>query len=134
MSWSVKLQYWIIRCNAGARKLLLLLLTVLLSYPGVVRGNDDRTFRDLIEGYVLDILENFLYLLIGIAFLVFLWGVAKFIWSLHQGDNDGISGGKQVMLWGVIALFVIVSIGGLVALIQSGIFNGRDPFLPESGQ
>jgi len=56
-------------------------------------------------------------LLIGIvaalALIYFFWGLAKFI--LHAGgDDEARVAGKQVMLWGIIALFVMVSIWGIV--------------------
>ncbi len=60
-------------------------------------------------------------LLIPIAFsaaiLFFFWGVARFV--LHSGDEGTHEEGKQMMLWGIVALFVIVSIWGLVEFIGS---------------
>ena len=49
-----------------------------------------------------------------LAVLFFFWGVAKYIWS-SGGDKDE---GKKIMYWGVIALFVMSSVWGLVAFMQ----------------
>lgn len=53
--------------------------------------------------------------LIGLALLLFIWGLVKFIFA--SGDEKEVAVGKQRMIWGIIALFVIVSVWGLVALL-----------------
>lgn len=53
-----------------------------------------------------------------LALLFFFWGVAKYIWSEGQGKAEG----KQIMIWGVVALFVMSSVWGIVKFIQ-GEFN-----------
>jgi ABC-type Fe3+-siderophore transport system permease subunit len=53
---------------------------------------------------------------IGLAFLFFLWGLMKFI--LVAGDEKAKEEGKRIMIWGTIALFVMVSIWGIVNIIQ----------------
>ncbi len=52
---------------------------------------------------------------VGLALLYFFWGLSKFI--LRAGDEKAREEGKQIMLWGVIALFVMVSIWGIVDFI-----------------
>ncbi len=51
----------------------------------------------------------------GIALIFFFWGMAQFI--LHADDKDAREEGKQRMLWGIVALFVIVSIYGILTFI-----------------
>jgi hypothetical protein len=53
-------------------------------------------------------------LLIGVALLVFVWGVVRFMLSDDDRSRDE---GKRRMAWGVIGLFVVVSVWGLVALL-----------------
>ena len=50
-----------------------------------------------------------------IALLVFIWGVVKFI--ANAGNELKRSEGKRVMIGGIIALFVIASVWGIVAFI-----------------
>jgi len=68
----------------------------------------------------------------GLALLFFLWGVALYI--LSAGDEKKAKEGKSIMIYGVIALFVIFSlmgiikfIGGNLGISQSDItnINGR---------
>ncbi len=63
--------------------------------------------------------------LVAIALVVFLWGLVLFI---ARSDEDAArEDGKKRMLWGVVALFVIVAVWGIVSLlgILLGIDSGR---------
>jgi hypothetical protein len=53
---------------------------------------------------------------VAIALLLFFWGLATFI--LAAGEDEGRRKGRQRMIWGVIALFVIISVWGIVAIIR----------------
>jgi hypothetical protein len=78
----------------------------------------DTTFRSLIGDaiFVLDLLTPVFY---GLALAFFFWGLAKFIFALNSGNEKGAQGGKTMMWWGVIALFVAVSIWGLIRFLIS---------------
>ena len=52
----------------------------------------------------------------GIALVFFLWGLAKFI--LVAGDEKKIQEGKNLMIWGIVAIFVMVSIWGIIRALQ----------------
>jgi hypothetical protein len=53
--------------------------------------------------------------LIALALALFLWGLVVFIF---QAENDTArAAGRQRMVWGVIILFVAVSIWGIIALL-----------------
>lgn len=56
----------------------------------------------------------------GIALLVFFWGLVKF---LFKGGED-IEEGRNLMIWGTVAIFVMVSIWGLVRFIQNELLPG----------
>ena len=51
-------------------------------------------------------------LVVGLALLYFLWGVGQFI--LKAGNDQARNEGKQRMIWGIVALFVIFSIWGII--------------------
>lgn len=81
------------------------------------------TTADVNEGYFQGIIEaiqnlvNILIpLLIALALLFFIWGLVTFI--LAAGDEAARAEGRSKMIWGIIALFVIVSVWGLVALLN----------------
>jgi len=73
---------------------------------------------------------------IGFAIVVFFWGILKFIGN--AGDQKAIEDGKKIMIWGLVGLFVIVSMWGLVGFLQEtlNIGNigsvGNGPAIPTS--
>ncbi|MEK7642788.1 MAG: hypothetical protein AAB392_03250 [Patescibacteria group bacterium] len=49
-----------------------------------------------------------------LSILLFFWGVAKYI----KSEGDGKAEGKNIMIWGVVGIFVISSVWGLVVFIR----------------
>lgn len=66
-----------------------------------------------------------------LALLTFFWGAGNFI--LGSNDEEKLKNGRILMLWGVIALFVMVSVWGILELFSSDVFGGTIgvPLLPE---
>lgn len=70
-------------------------------------------------------------LLMALAFLVFFWGLVKFI--ANAGSETVREDAKHIMFWGVIALFVMVSILSIVSFFAQdfwGASYGGLPHLP----
>lgn len=67
---------------------------------------------DILAGLV----DRLIPLTVAAAVLVFFWGLVVFIFN--AGNEDKRKEGRQVMLWGIVALFVMVSIWGLVRILQ----------------
>ncbi len=55
---------------------------------------------------------------IAFSFLFFFWYVLQYL----KGGSDGVRGLENV-LWGVLGLFVLVSIWGIVAFLQNILFG-----------
>lgn len=68
-------------------------------------------FKDLVSLFI-NIINPILLLLAGFSLLVFFWGLASFIFK--SGDTKAIADGKELMKWGLIALFVMVSLWGII--------------------
>ena len=51
-------------------------------------------------------------IVISFAVLAFLWGLAMYLWREEKEQ------GKDMMIWGIVGLFVMVSIWGLVNLLK----------------
>lgn len=56
-------------------------------------------------------------ILIGLAVIAFLFGVMKFVFN--AGNEDARKAGKDLMIYGIIGIVVMVSVWGLVAFVQS---------------
>lgn len=75
----------------------------------------------------------FVPLLFAIAFIVFLYGVAK-TYIFSHGEPDEVSEGHKLILWGVIGFVVMVSLWGLVNVVANtfGLTGSVAPTLPKS--
>lgn len=63
-----------------------------------------------------NLLNALIGMLITAAIVVFFWGLIKYL--LHDGSSEDAHKGVYQMIWGVVAIFVMVSIWGLIALLQ----------------
>jgi len=95
------------------------LLTLTLFLPTVVFA---ATLPQAL-GVAFGIIQDMVVVTIGLAVLVFLWGVFKYVIA---SDDNGKAKGRTYMLWGIVGLFVMVAVWGLVFLLQQT-FGLRDP-------
>lgn len=73
---------------------------------------------DLIRA-AFDIVNNILIpLAFSLCLLYFFWGVVKYIRSGAESEKAAEEG-KNIIMWGVIGLFVAVSIWGIIKFIQN---------------
>lgn len=61
-------------------------------------------------------------IVVALALLYFFYGLAMFI--LKSGDEEKRKESKSIMIYGIIALFVMVSVWGLVSILGNTIFDG----------
>lgn len=69
-------------------------------------------------------------IVVALALLAFFWGLVKFIFA--QGNEESKADAKKIMLWGIIALFVMVTVWGLVEFIGNalGVSQGTNIIVP----
>ena len=72
------------------------------------------SFAKIVDN-AIGLANPFVGIIIGLAVLYFLWGVAQFV--LSAGDEKKVEEGRKTMLWGIIALFVMVAMWGLAGLV-----------------
>jgi hypothetical protein len=85
-------------------------------------------FQDLLC-YITNIINSAIIpLIFSLAFLSFIWGIVQFV--INSDDEAKKTKGKQFMLWGIIALTVMVSVWGLVNILGAT-FNVNGSFLPQ---
>ena len=81
-------------------------------------GNIETLMRSI--GRLVDIA---LPIVVAVALLGFFWGLVKFIFA--QGNEEAKADAKKIMLWGIIALFVMVSVWGLIRFIGNAFGVGQ---------
>lgn len=77
----------------------------------------------------IDIGLNIIPFLGAVAFLVFVWGVARFIRS--AGSEKEIKDSKNLLIWGVIGLFLLVTIWGIISFMKNEFGFGSDVGIPQ---
>jgi len=75
----------------------------------------------------MDLISLAIPIVIGLSLIAFLWGLTVFI--LNADNEEKITEGKTFMVWGVIGLFVMVSVWGIINLL-TGSF-GFDFIFPQ---
>lgn len=83
-----------------------------------------KNISDLINSLTNIVSGGLATLLMGLAFIAFLLAIINFIWKRRSGDEKGINDAKSMLGWSVIALFVMVSIWGLVSFLQGALGIG----------
>ncbi|MEK7585029.1 MAG: pilin [Patescibacteria group bacterium] len=69
--------------------------------------------------YLLDII---IPIIMTLALIYFFWGLANYI--LSAGDEEKKSEGRNQMIYGVIALFVMAAVWGLVGVLDQTFLGG----------
>lgn len=62
--------------------------------------------------------------LVGFAILVIIWGVISFMIAGSKGDEEASKKAKNTILYGILGLFVITTIWGLVAIVRRTLGTG----------
>lgn len=62
------------------------------------------------------ILNAFAPVIVALALVYFFWGLAQYI--LNAADEEKKKEGRNIMIWGILALFVMVSVWGIVNVIR----------------
>lgn len=69
----------------------------------------------------IDLMGKLIYVIIGLALLGFMWGVLKFLFS--GGSEKLKKEGKDFMIYGILILFVMSSMWGIVYLFRNFVLN-----------
>jgi hypothetical protein len=71
----------------------------------------------------LDIINPLLLVLAGLSLLTFFRGLAVFIFK--SGDAKEHENGKNLMIWGLAALFIMASLWGILSFLYGNFFTGQ---------
>jgi len=102
------------------------------------QANPGGTLESLVRDVVGPVVNLLVPLVSTLAVVFFFYGLAKYI--LNSGDEDKRKEGKDIMIWGILAMFVLVTIWGIIAFIQrtlgttGGPVGARDIYTPGVGQ
>ena len=95
--------------------------------PGIALAAP-RTYHEL-ANYFVTIIDTATGMLIVAGIVIYFFGIST---GLVSKGEDAQSKLRIYMLWGLIVLFVMVSIWGILRLVQNTLFMG-DPYSPDVG-
>ncbi|HEY9586254.1 MAG TPA: hypothetical protein VJJ27_01250 [Candidatus Paceibacterota bacterium] len=111
------------------KKLMMSALGFALPMLALAQGSPNLSnFQQLVDS-VGRLIATALPILVALALLFFFYGLAKFI--LAAGNEESKAEGRRIMVWGIVALFVMVSIWGLVAFLGSALGISQGQSLPD---
>ncbi len=87
--------------------------------------NAENDFKDFLTEILQFINETLIPFIIGIGFLVFVWGMFKYF--IYGGANDDEKEkGKSLMIWATLGFVLIVIFWGVVNLLASSTGLDKD--------
>ena len=79
-----------------------------------------------ILGGIYEIFTILIIIAVTLAFLFLIWGVVSFLVGVGRGETNLAAEAKNKLFWGVLALFVLTSIWGLVSFLGT-LLLGTNP-------
>src|SRR3989338_4140991 len=110
-------------------KFLRALLLALLLLPTVALASAPRTFEEL-ANLIVAILDSGGGLLVLAGIVIYFYGVSTNI--LKMSDEGGKTA-RAYFVWGILVIFIMVSIWGILDLLQNTLF-GNNPYNPTTGE
>lgn len=95
------------------KKILALTTGSLSLFPLIASA---QTFTSVINT-ISNIVNQLIPLFLALALLAFFWGLITYIWK--SGDAEAQEQGKNIMIAGIVGLFVMVSIWGIIGIIAN---------------
>lgn len=95
--------------------------------PLLVAAQDRVTDIDSVGHFITNIITNVAVpVIFALAFIVFIWGVFQyFIAGGH--DEEKRKKGRELMMYGIIGFFVMVSVWGLVNILVNSVRLDEEP-------
>ena len=93
-----------------------------------------HTIQDLLRT-IRDILNSAIPFIVGLAIFVIIWGIFNYI--AHGAEEEKRAEGKKFILFGIIGVFIMLSVWGLVNILlstftlENTIDAGAIPRVPE---
>ncbi len=98
---------------------------LVLALPLVASAADLMSTLVLVNRF----LNGLIGVIITIAIIVFFWGLVRYLTDVGEAKHQGL----LIMMYGLIAIFVMVSIWGIIHLLQNtfGISGQNQAIIPQ---
>lgn len=110
------------------KKIIFFQFAIFCLLPGVAFAQ--VTDVDSLGLWLMDFFNQLYYLLLALALVLFIWGLARFLLNIGDvGDKSKYDStgarqrGKSLMIWGIASLFVVYTLWAIVSFIVYGSFD-----------
>ena len=76
-------------------------------------SNEAAKLISNIKVYILNPIIGFMF---AVAVVMFIYGIVEYIWSADNEDKVAV--GKKHMIWGIIGLFVMIGVYGILNILS----------------
>ncbi len=87
-------------------------------------SNADSVINEIVPKIVDNIVVPVFEVLFGMTILVFIWG----LYGFFNGDDEKRNQSKNHMLWGVVGMFIMISVYGIIRFVANTV--GQPEVLP----
>lgn len=108
------------------KKFLLWAILLFMVFPSISFAAPG-TFKALMTLFINKVFAPFIPVLVILGLIVFIWGVIKYMTA--DEDTKKRQEGTRFMIWGIVGLFVMVSVWGLVNIL-TGTFQLENTTIP----
>lgn len=92
--------------------------SLLFALPAIVSAQALQPVANVVNaaGGIINLL---IPILIALALVVFFYGLVRYIWGSASAESK--TSGRNIMIAGIVSLFVMVSIWGIINIIQGSL-------------
>lgn len=94
----------------------------LLAFPLLTYAAPKPTDFKSFVALLLGLIGYMVPLVIGLTFLVLMWGIMK-AWILGGGDEESVTSGKKLVVVGVFAIAIMLGIWGILQILRRSFFG-----------
>jgi len=88
----------------------------MFAFPFIVAAQDLGNVTSFAE-QLQSLVDILIPIVVALALLFFFWGLATFI--LAAGNEEKRKEGKKMMIWAVVALFIMAAVWGIIQLLAN---------------
>lgn len=105
--------------HSKAQKIALGTLGLIVTLPSLASADVAYDFASLV-GLFISMIKTVVPLIVGLTLLYFIWGIFQLVSSNSEDSRKEAVG---YITYGIVALFVMVSVWGLVSILTSTFFG-----------
>ena len=96
-------------------------------------GSSFMSIGSIVNSFTNNIVNALVTLFATAALVAFFFGIVQYIWGMRDGKPEKVKNGNSFMIWGLIGLFVMFSVWGIIIFFQTvlGLQTDRTIYIPE---